>query len=83
MGGKLVPPAEGDVYELQADFGIGAGSLTAGQQVTVTGVHPPGTPGLGVSNDDQVTADFPEAAGNIRTIALDVPSFYAQFSKVG
>ena len=75
-------PAVGDQYRLKRDFGDGPGYLHAGTVVTVTGIHPPGTPGLGLVDKDTVTAEFKTMEGAVRTIALTVPEFTELFQKV-
>lgn len=77
----LKAPGEGQVFKLKDDWGIDNGALSAGVQATVTGIHPPGTPGLGYSEVDTVTADIEQVDGPPRTIALSVAEFHQRFQK--
>jgi hypothetical protein len=72
----------GATYRLKNDFGVGPGSLPAGSDVTVTGIHPPGTAGLGQISEDTVTANYAKPEGGIQTIALGVSDFAERFRKV-
>lgn len=74
--------APNGIYELAEDFGIGPGTVTSGQRVMVTGVYPPGTPGLGLSDEDVVTADFVDIDGSPRTLGLPLSEFSARFKAV-
>ena len=74
-------PALGQVFKLAEDWGIDNGALPAGVTATVTGVYPPGTPGLGYSEADTVTADVEGVDGAVRTIALGVAEFTTRFTK--
>lgn len=71
----------GSNFKLSEDWGIDNGAIPAGVTATVTGVHPPGTPGLGYSETDTVTADIAEVDGSVRTIALGVGEFNQRFAK--
>lgn len=82
MAAKTALPAQGDVFSLSADFGAGPGAMSLGQLVKVTGVHAPGTPGLGYSAEDTVTADFTDVDNSPRTLALPLSEFAARFAKV-
>jgi hypothetical protein len=82
MAAPKFAPAADDSYKLAEDFGVGPGAVPAGQVVVVTGVYPPGTPGLGVSVEDMVTADFVDIDHSPRTLALPVSEFTARFKKV-
>jgi hypothetical protein len=75
-------PKAGETWQLKDDFGTGPGHMTAGTDVTVSGIHPPGTPGLGFSETDIVTAEFTDAANATRVVALPVPDFVARFKRV-
>jgi len=69
-------------YRLTEDWGQGPGYLLAGTEVTVDGIHEPGTPGLGLTEHDTVTATYVMPDGAVRTIALPEPEFSTRFKKV-
>jgi hypothetical protein len=50
----LTLPVAGDTYTLTVDHGVGAGALAAGTAIEVIEVVPPGTPGVGHSEGEDV-----------------------------
>ncbi|MFD9941563.1 hypothetical protein ACFWYW_24225 [Nonomuraea sp. NPDC059023] len=72
----------GKPYRLVDDFGVGPGSLPAGAEVVVTGIYPPGTPGIGLSEEDTVLADYTRADDSVQTIAVGVTEFEQRFVAV-
>ncbi|MFI6512984.1 hypothetical protein ACIBCT_35745 [Streptosporangium sp. NPDC050855] len=75
-------PAEGESWQLIDDWGVGPGMLLAGAEVTVLGIYPPGTPGIGYSEHDSAVCQHTGLDGNTRFLALAVPDFIIMFRKV-
>lgn len=68
-------PTAGAVYRLKADYGVGPGHLPAGADVTVVGVYPPGTAGLGASDEDVVLAQYERPGAPPQTVAISKSRF--------
>ncbi|MEU4534278.1 hypothetical protein AB0G15_05340 [Streptosporangium sp. NPDC023825] len=75
-------PKVDETYKLKADFGSGPGALSAGVTAKVVGIYEPGTPGLGASAEDTVSAELTDADGALRILALPVSQWQELFSKV-
>lgn len=70
-------------WRLVNDFGVGPGFIPAGSELVVSGVHPPGTAGIGYVDEDTVVAhyDRPEAAP--QTVALPASLFTTMVKAAG
>lgn len=88
-------PITGDTYELvnAEGHGAGLGHIANGARVTVAGVHPEGTPGVGHAGGRSVvvnhehsthvlTADGHAPGTAVRSFALPVDDFERLFTKV-
>lgn len=62
-------------WKLVKDFGSGNGYVPAGSEVSVIGVYPPGTPGVGMSDEDTVLASYARPDADPQTIAVPVSMF--------
>jgi len=65
----------GKKFQLIDDFGVGPGMVPAGAEVTVTGVYPPGTPGIGAIDEEIVLATYRNNHNADQVIALGVTQF--------
>lgn|GEM_PF-5070982 len=78
MALKKIEP--GASYRLVSDYGVGPGSIPAGADLKVTGIYPPGTPGIGYSNEDTVLAEYDRPGAPPQTIAV-ARSVFSQMVK--
>lgn len=78
----LTIPKANETWKLTTDHGVGPGYVAAGAAVKVTGVHAPGTPGLGYSEEDTVVAEYLDVDGALRILALPVTGFTSLLKKV-
>lgn len=62
-------------WNLINDFGTGNGHVPAGSALEVIGVYPPGTPGIGESNEDVVLAAYARPGAAPQTIAVPASVF--------
>jgi len=74
---KIEPGAS---YRLIDDYGFGPGSIPAGADLKVTGIYPPGTPGIGYCVEDTVLAEYERPDGPPQAIAV-AKSVFAQMVK--
>ncbi|MGW0060366.1 hypothetical protein ACWDTT_10610 [Streptosporangium sandarakinum] len=72
----------GAQYRLRTDFGTGPGMVPAGAVVTVLGIYPPGTPGVGAIDEDTVLCSYHNAYGSTQHLALGVTLFASMFEEV-
>ena len=63
------------VWRLVRDYGTGNGYVPANSELTVIGVYPPGTPGIGASDEDVVLADYDRPGTAPQTLAVPVSMF--------
>lgn len=71
----LTAVSPGSTWRFSVDHGVGPGFVPAGAEVTVTGVYPPGTPGLGASDEDTVLVDYDRSDQAAQSLALPTSLF--------
>ncbi|MFI6495885.1 hypothetical protein [Nonomuraea typhae] len=67
--------APGSTWRFSDDHGFGPGFVPSGAEVIVTGVYPPGTPGLGAADEDTVLVDYDRPDQAAQSLALPVSLF--------
>jgi len=56
--------------------------VPGGSVLTVRGVYPPGTPGIGYCDEDTVVADYPRPNAAPQSLAFPISKFKALTEKV-